>query len=1013
MNASSAFSGTATPSWDAPTTNADGTPLTDLAGYKVYYGTSSHTYSQNIDVGNVTTYTVNNLTEGYTYYFAVTAYDTLRNESDYSTEVSKTITSSQDITPPSGSIEINNGVAYTESRDVTLKLSATDPSGVPKMCISNTTSCTSWTAYATSKSWTLPTGDGDKTVYVWFKDGKGNANTTPYSDSIKLDTTAPSGNLSATPGENKIDLNWSGFSDATSGIASYKLAFSTTGKPASCSTGVLYTGTGTSYAHTGLDARKTYYYRVCATDNAGNTSGATASAKPLDTTPPSSSIKINNDAAYTKSRNVTLKLSATDPSGVPKMCISNTTSCTSWTAYATSKSWTLPTGDGDKTVYVRYKDGVGNANATPYSDLIKLDTTAPSGSLSATPGENKIDLNWSGFSDATSGIASYKLAFSTTGKPTSCSTGVLYTGTGTSYAPTGLDARKTYYYRVCATDNAGNTSGATASAKPLDTTPPSGSMKINNDATYTKSRNVTLKFSATDPSGVPKMCISNTTSCTSWTAYAKSKSWTLPTGEGDKTVYVWFKDGKGNANTTPYSDSIKLDTTAPSGSLSATPGENKIDLNWSGFSDATSGIASYKLAFSTTGKPASCSTGVLYTGSATSYTHTGLNARKTYYYRLCATDNAGNTSGATASAKPNATITTAASTEASSAEESEIGSDNLPKTGQTVSYALGDDGYIQAGIEWPNPRFADNGDGTMTDNLTGLMWLKDGGCIKEKKWEDSLNAIADLNNNPGNYNCLGYAANYSDWYLPNVKELESLTNYGASDSAAWLNSEGFVDVNASYYWSSTTHQVKSSHAWLVMISAGKEVPDLKSNQYYVLPVRAGVSGNSYELPKTGQTISYAPGDDGYIQAGIEWPNPRFTDNGDGTMTDNLTGLMWLKDGGCIKEKKWEDSLKAIADLNNNPGNYNCLGYAANYSDWYLPNVKELESLTNYGASDSATWLNSEGFVDVNASYYWSSTTHQVKSSHAWLVMISAGKEVPDLKSNQYYVWPVRAGNLGR
>ena len=52
LNASSAFSGTATPSWDAPTTNADGTPLTDLAGYKVYYGPSSGNYSQAIDVGN-------------------------------------------------------------------------------------------------------------------------------------------------------------------------------------------------------------------------------------------------------------------------------------------------------------------------------------------------------------------------------------------------------------------------------------------------------------------------------------------------------------------------------------------------------------------------------------------------------------------------------------------------------------------------------------------------------------------------------------------------------------------------------------------------------------------------------------------------------------------------------------------------------------------------------------------------------------------------------------------------
>jgi fibronectin type 3 domain-containing protein len=95
LNASSAFPGTATLSWNAPTTNADGTPLTDLAGYKVYYGTASRTYSQNIDVGNVTTYAVNNLTDGATYYFAVTAYDTSSNESAYSNEASKTITPQQ------------------------------------------------------------------------------------------------------------------------------------------------------------------------------------------------------------------------------------------------------------------------------------------------------------------------------------------------------------------------------------------------------------------------------------------------------------------------------------------------------------------------------------------------------------------------------------------------------------------------------------------------------------------------------------------------------------------------------------------------------------------------------------------------------------------------------------------------------------------------------------------------------------------------------------------------------
>ena len=85
------FAGDATLSWDPPTTNTDGTPLTDLAGYIIYYGTTTGDYSQSVDAGNVTTSQVANLTDGITYYFAVTAYDTSWNESDYSNEISKAI----------------------------------------------------------------------------------------------------------------------------------------------------------------------------------------------------------------------------------------------------------------------------------------------------------------------------------------------------------------------------------------------------------------------------------------------------------------------------------------------------------------------------------------------------------------------------------------------------------------------------------------------------------------------------------------------------------------------------------------------------------------------------------------------------------------------------------------------------------------------------------------------------------------------------------------------------------
>jgi hypothetical protein len=83
--------GTATLSWTAPTLNDNGTALTDLAGFKIHYGTSPGVHPLTIDAGNVTTIQVASLTTGHTYYFVVTAYNTAGIESDPSNEGSKTI----------------------------------------------------------------------------------------------------------------------------------------------------------------------------------------------------------------------------------------------------------------------------------------------------------------------------------------------------------------------------------------------------------------------------------------------------------------------------------------------------------------------------------------------------------------------------------------------------------------------------------------------------------------------------------------------------------------------------------------------------------------------------------------------------------------------------------------------------------------------------------------------------------------------------------------------------------
>lgn len=83
--------GSATLAWDAPDTNVDGTPLTNLGGFKVYYGTAPGSYTSVVTVGLNTSCEIGSLAQGKKYFFAVTAYDSYGNESGYSNEVSKDI----------------------------------------------------------------------------------------------------------------------------------------------------------------------------------------------------------------------------------------------------------------------------------------------------------------------------------------------------------------------------------------------------------------------------------------------------------------------------------------------------------------------------------------------------------------------------------------------------------------------------------------------------------------------------------------------------------------------------------------------------------------------------------------------------------------------------------------------------------------------------------------------------------------------------------------------------------
>ena len=163
------------------------------------------------------------------------------------------------------------------------------------------------------------------------------------------------------------------------------------------------------------------------------------------------------------------------------------------------------------------------------------------------------------------------------------------------------------------------------------------------------------------------------------------------------------------------------------------------------------------------------------------------------------------------------------------------------------------------------------------------------------------------------------------------------------------------------------------------------------------------------VERTFQIKTYAPGDDGYWKKGVAWPNPRFTNNGDGTVTDNLTGLIWLENANCFGERFWSD---ALTDCNSLAAGSCGLTDGSVSDDWRLPNVKELLSLINYGHYGPALPAG-HLFTSVMDGIYWTSTTLPPPAANywAWIVTIFSGY-VTDIghKEQIHYVWPVRGGN---
>lgn len=291
----------------------------------------------------------------------------------------------------------------------------------------------------------------------------------------------------------------------------------------------------------------------------------------------------------------------------------------------------------------------------------------------------------------------------------------------------------------------------------------------------------------------------------------------------------------------------------------------------------------------------------------------------------------------------------------------------IPDTGQTTSYTNtpGEDSDYLI-----NPQqFVDKGDGTVSESVTGLLWQKvDGG---EMTFESAQAYVKSLS--------LG---GKTGWRLPTPQEAIQLLNHDANNPA--LDTKFFPASAAEYYWTSDTQVGDATRVWVT-----------------------NVGGGLGPHPKT-ETISAGGTHRFHVRAvyGSITPGHSFVDGGNGTITDVTSGLVWQQaDSGVLT---WDAGLRYAEGLS-----------LAGFDDWRMPNVKELQSLSELGQTTTPQ-ISKTFFPAAKAMAYWSSTTLKQGGSttSAWVVEfgVNTTSNPPrgqpgivsyDLKTLQYPVRCVR------
>ena len=332
---------------------------------------------------------------------------------------------------------------------------------------------------------------------------------------------------------------------------------------------------------------------------------------------------------------------------------------------------------------------------------------------------------------------------------------------------------------------------------------------------------------------------------------------------------------------------------------------------------------------------------------------------------------------------------------------------SLPRTGQTTSYASGDDVAAAKGGAWPGSRFTDNANGTVTDHLTGLVWLKDAGCFSPTAWASALAAANQLASGACG---LTDGSTAGQWRMPNANELESLVDVSQANPAlSSAHPFTHVDLSAAY-WTSTTYMALTANAMAIRFTDGRWINGTDAGDGSFGNTKATTANSLWAVKSSGTAgvvqllatgvyagvggASFGTSDDASLQTGVPLSSARFIDNGDGTLADTVTGLTWLKQADCINQP-WAGALAAVNALASGQCG---LADGSSAGQWRMPNRSEMLSLSDRAPTfPQAAYLDGQyqgtGTVTgpvifsnfIVSNYYWTSTTNAADTSQAWTV----------------------------